>query len=64
MKSKLFDVVIFEMKTRKIEAVIGTNMSEGKAENREITGLNRINIEHYSTETVPAGKYKKGDTLK
>lgn len=69
-KNELFDVVIYEKSTRKIDAIIGTNMrswdgigsGRNTAELRVQTGQERIN-EHYECEMVPAGKYKKGDVI-
>ena len=48
---KRFDVEIFEYATGKTESVIGTNLSESKAERREETGLSRCN-ENYGCRTV------------
>lgn len=74
MKTKaddqLWDVVIYEMATGTIDAIIGTNMrrwdGEGSGRNtadlRLETGLERIN-EHYDCLIVEAGKYKKGDAI-
>ena len=67
---ELYDVVIYEKATRKIDAIIGTNMkiwdgngsSRNTAELRVQTGKERIN-EHYGCEMFPAGKYQKGDVL-
>lgn len=67
---QLYDVVIFEKATRKIGAVIGTNMrswdgtgsGRNTAELRMQTGQERIN-DRYECEMVEAGKYKKGDVL-
>jgi len=42
-KEKRYDVEIFEYATGKTERVIGTNLSERKAEQRELTGLSRCN---------------------
>jgi hypothetical protein len=66
----LYDVVIYEKATRKIDAVIGTNLKSwdghgtgrNTAELRVQTGLERIN-ENYGCIEVDAGKYKKGDVL-
>ena len=50
---KKFNVMIIENKTGKIEAVIGKNMSEDRADRREMTGLSRINKDfHISVEEV------------
>ena len=55
----LYDVGIIGM-NNKIEAIIGTNLTEDKAEKRIETGLSRIN-ENYFVDRFPAGKYKIGD---
>lgn len=68
---ELYDVVIYEKVTRKIDAIIGTNMrswdgtgsGRNTAEMRVQTGQERIN-EHYRCEMVDTGKYQKGDVLK
>lgn len=69
-EEKLWDVVIYEKATKKIDAIIGANLRswDGKGsdrstmEGRVATGLSRIN-ERYDCEAVEAGKYKEGDTL-
>jgi len=43
MKEKRYRVEIFEYKTGKTEEIIGRNMSESRAERREMTGLSRCN---------------------
>ncbi len=57
----LFDVVIFNMETRKIVSIVGKSMRrEGGTHNAELrleTALGRIDLDHYSVEIVPAGKY-------
>lgn len=68
--STLYDVVIYEKTTRKINAIIGKDMKSwdgngsgrNTAELRVQTGQERIN-DHYECEMVAAGKYQKGDTL-
>lgn len=70
MSDKLYDVVIYEKATRKIDAIIGTNMrcwdgighGRNTAELRVQTGQERIN-EHFECEMVEAGKYQEGDVL-
>ncbi len=42
-EEKRFDVEIFEYATGKTERVIGRNLRESKAEQRELTGLSRCN---------------------
>jgi len=67
---ELHDVVIYEKATRKIDAIIGTNMKSwdgngsgrNTAELRVQTGQERIN-DRYECEMVAAGKYQKGDVL-
>lgn len=67
---ELFDVVIFEIATRKIDTVIGHSMRkwDGKgtgrntAELRQQTGRERVN-ERYDVEIVESEKYKAGDVL-
>lgn len=58
-----FDVLIVENKTRKVDAVIGKSLSERKAEQREMTGISRINS-NYHVRTEIAGLYKEGDIIK
>lgn len=70
MTEKRYDVVIYEKATRKIDAIIGTNMksyngegsSRNTAELRVQTGMGRIN-EYFNCAMVEAGKFKKGDVL-
>lgn len=45
-KEKHFNVEIFEYATGKTEAVIGTNMTEEKAEKRQLSGLRRCNSDY------------------
>lgn len=67
---ELYDVVIYEKATRKIDAIIGENMrswdgrgnGRNTAELRVQTGKERIN-DRYECEMVKAGKYQKGDVL-
>lgn len=67
---ELYDVVIYEKATRKIDAIIGTNMAScygngsgrNTAELRVQIGKERING-RYACEMVAAGKYQKGDVL-
>lgn len=67
---ELYDVVIYEKATRKIDAVIGTKMKSwdgngggrNTAELRMQTGQEQIN-ERYDCIMVEAGKYQKGDVL-
>lgn len=60
----LFDVVILSMETGEIVSVVGKSMPRGtgthNAERRLETALGRINLDHYSAEIVPAGKYDVG----
>ena len=67
---QLYDVVIYEIATRKIDAIIGKDMKRwdgtgsgrNTAELRQQTGEERIN-ERYAVEIVDAGKFHKGDLL-
>lgn len=54
-KEKRFDVEIFEYKTGKVEAVIGKNLTERKAERRVETGLMKCNP-NYGVRTVEVSK--------
>ena len=45
-KKKKYNVEIFEYATGKTTATIGKNMTEGKAEKREMTGLSRCNSDY------------------
>ena len=66
----LFDVVIYEIATQHIDAVIGKNMplddgtgsGRNTADLRKQTGRERIN-EHFDVAIVPANTYSKGGTL-
>jgi len=66
----LYDVVIYEKSTGKIESIIGTNMKScdgcgsgrNTAELRVQTGQDRIN-DLYECVMVDAGKFKKGDVV-
>lgn len=65
-----YDVVIYEIETRKIDTFIGKSMrswnglgsGRNTAEVRAETGCSRIN-EHFGCIMVEAGKYQKGDVL-
>ena len=67
---QLFDVVIYEKATRRIDSVIGKNMrrwgatgsGRNTAQLRQQTGREKIN-DRYECEIVAAGKYQKGDLL-
>ena len=62
----LFDVVIYEIATRKIDAIIGTDMKlwdgtgtgRNTADLRKQTGQERVN-DRFGVAIVPAGKYKQ-----
>lgn len=62
----LFDVVIYEIQTREVDAIAGTNLPESGSfhtvDKRIDTVMPRLN-ELYSVCAVDAGKYKKGDVL-
>ena len=53
MNEKRFDVEIFSYATGKTISIIGRNMTEERAEKREITGLSRCNSD-YGCRTVEA----------
>jgi len=65
--SELFDVVIFDMESRKVVSMIGSNLRRDggthNAERRLETALGRINLDGYSAEIVPAGVYQVGSVL-
>lgn len=58
----LSDVVIYHRKTKKIEAVIGKDLTDRRAEKIWFIGLSRINGD-YNCDMVDANKYKEGDIL-
>lgn len=73
MKTKteeLFDVVIYEKATRRIDTIAGTNMKRwdgsghprNTVELREQTCQERIN-DNYDVEVVEAGRFHEGDVL-
>lgn len=66
MKTKLFDVVIYNIETRLVESVVGKGMEleDGhyNARRRLLTVLPRLN-DHYSAAIVQSGKYEKGAKL-
>lgn len=61
-----YDVVIYNIETKKIESIAGSDlpMCSGfhSASKRLATVAPRLN-EHYDCSIVPSGKYKEGDTL-
>jgi hypothetical protein len=65
-----FDVVIYELASRKIDAIIGKDMSlwdgtgtgRNTADLRKQTGEERIN-DRFAVAIVPTGKYQKGDVI-
>jgi len=63
---QLYDVVIYEIATHKIETVVGKDMHREKghfnAERRLETVLPRLN-DRYNAEIVEAGKFGQGDVL-
>lgn len=65
--SEFFDVVIFDMESRKVESIAGTNLRRDggtyNAERRLETALGRINLDRYSAEIVPTGVYAVGSIL-
>ena len=64
MTTKLYDVVIYELETGKIESIPGKSMRMNKghfnAKKRLDTVIPRLN-EHYWATIVTAGQYKIGD---
>lgn len=62
----LFDVVIYEIATRKVDTITGKDLRMRKghynAERRLETTEGRLN-DRYDAEIVPAGKFKAGDIL-
>lgn len=67
---KLYDVVIYEIATGKIDSIIGRQMRQwdgngsgrNSADLRVQTGKSRVN-DKYSCKMVEAGRYGEGDTL-
>ncbi len=63
---QLFDVVIYEIATSTIDAIVGISMrKEGRHESAETrcdTVAPRLN-EDFNVAVVPAGKYTKGDVV-
>ena len=55
---KTFRVEIVETKTGKVVSIIGTGLTEERAEKREMTGLTRINTDSYFVRTVEERKPK------
>lgn len=43
---QLYNVEIFEYKTGKVVSIIGTNLTEDRADRREMTGLSRCNSDY------------------
>ena len=61
--TKLFDVVIANAETRKIEAVIGRAMPERSADRREETGLLRIGPGYFVSVLPHDAGRTRGDTV-
>lgn len=63
---QLYDVVIYEIATRKIDTIAGKDLrlasGHYNAERRLDTVLPRLN-DRYNAEIVEAGKYRKGDVF-
>lgn len=63
---KLYDVVIYEIATKKIDSIAGTNLPESggfhTVAKRIETVWPRLD-DDYSVRAVEAGKYAKGDVL-
>lgn len=64
---KLFDVIIYEFATGKVESIVGEKMERStgfyNAEKRQLTALDRIN-DNYGVEIVETGEYKVNDIYK
>jgi hypothetical protein len=66
MNEPLFDVVIYEIATRRIDTIIGTDMKlwdgtgsgRNTADLRKQTGQERVN-DRFDVAIVPAGRYKQ-----
>ncbi len=67
MDGTLYDVVIYEIESQRVEAIVGKEMTldsgHYNSRKRVDTALDRIN-EHFSVAIVPHGTLKKGDVLK
>lgn len=70
MTALTYDVIIYNIVTREIDAVIGKEMNLDKgfynAERRlntVLTGPGRLDTDRFWAIIVDAGKYKKGDVL-
>lgn len=63
---RLYDVVIYEIATRKVDTIAGKDLPESGSFHtvgkRLETVLPRLN-EYYSCRSVEAGKYQVGDVL-
>jgi hypothetical protein len=63
----LFDVVIYDMETRRVESIVGKSLRRDggtyNAERRLETAFGRINLDRYSADIVPAGKFEVGSVL-
>lgn len=62
----LFDVVIYEIDSRRVDTIAGKNLRESgsfhTADKRLDTVLPRLN-DQYSAAIVPAGKYSVGSVI-
>lgn len=56
---KRFDVVIVDSHTRKVCAVVGTDLTEAQANRRVESALRQTNIGPYFVAEVPAGTLAK-----
>ncbi len=67
MANEKFDVVVYEIATRKVDAIVGKNMPRDtgfyNAEKRADTVSPRLN-DDFNVAIVPAGKYQKGQFIK
>lgn len=63
---KLYDVVIYELATRKVDTIAGVALPESGSfhtvDKRLDTVMSRLN-EYYSCRAVETGKYRVGDVL-
>ena len=62
---QLYDVVVFEVASRKVDHIAGRNLTDKgfhTVDRRLQTVAGRLN-DNYDVEAVPAGRYKPGDIL-
>lgn len=67
VNDKRWDVVVFDMATRKVVSVAGTDLPESGSfhtvDKRVDTVLGRINLHNFSVAKVPPGKYGLNSVL-